>query len=174
MDRVWGFQSEERAKRLSRELREGKGDHLEQRRRTVVLSLVSMVSMGVVVLYQTGVIRRIPELELPAFDADKVDASAEAYQILGMPDGAMGMASYATTLMLAAAGGKDRARTAPWLPLALAAKATIDAAQAARLTWSQWADHRAFCSWCLLAAGATFAVVPTTLPEARAALRRLR
>jgi uncharacterized membrane protein len=133
-----------------------------------------MGSMAVVVLYQMGVIRSIPEPPIPGFDADKVDASAEAYQLLAMPDGALGMVSYATTLMLAAAGGKDRARTAPWLPLALSAKATVDAAQAAKLTWDQWADHRAFCSWCLLAAGATFSTLPATLPEARRALRALR
>jgi uncharacterized membrane protein len=167
-------ESEKNASRLSRELRTGRGEHLDQRRRVAALSLVSMGSMAVVVLYQMGVIRSIPEPPIPGFDADKVDASAEAYQLLAMPDGALGMVSYATTLMLAAAGGKDRARTAPWLPLALSAKATVDAAQAAKLTWDQWADHRAFCSWCLLAAGATFAVVPATLPEARQALRTLR
>jgi uncharacterized membrane protein len=168
------FETERAATRLSRELREGRGEHLAGRRRVVALSLVSMGSMAVVVLYQMGLIRSIPELSLPGLNANKVDASPEAYGILGMPDGALGMVSYATTLMLAAAGGKDRARTAPWLPLALTAKASVDAAQAAKLTWDQWADHRAFCSWCLLAAGATFAVVPAALPEAREAWRNLR
>jgi uncharacterized membrane protein len=168
------FESERDATRLSRELRHGRGDHLDQRRRITALSLVSMTSMAVVVLYQMGVIRRIPEPPFAGLDAEKVDASAEAYQILAVPDGALGLVSYAATLTLAAAGGKHRARTAPWLPLALTLKATVDAAQAARLTWDQWAVHRAFCSWCLLAAGATLAVVPATLPEAREALRALR
>jgi uncharacterized membrane protein len=173
-ERLSVFESERSAARLSRELRRGDGEHLELRRRVIGLSLVSMGSMALIVLYQTGVIRHIPEPPLPGFNADKVDGSAEAYQILGMPDGALGLVSYASTLMLAAAGGKNRARTAPWLPLALTAKATADAAQAAKLTVDQWTKHRAFCSWCLLAAGATFAVVPATLPETRSALRNLR
>jgi uncharacterized membrane protein len=168
------FETERAARRLSRELREGEGEHLDQRRRITALSLVSMTSMAVVVMYQMGVIRRIPEPPLPGLNAEKVDSSAEAYQILAVPDGALGLISYATTLTLAAAGGKNRARTAPWIPLALTLKASVDAAQAAKLTWDQWAVHRAFCSWCLLAAGATFAVVPATLPEARQALRTLR
>jgi hypothetical protein len=48
----------------------------------------------------------------------------------------------------------------------------IDAVQAAKLTWEQWAKHRAF-SWCLLAAGATFAAVLLMIPAARAALRSI-
>lgn len=82
--------------------------------------------------------------------------------------------SYATTLTLAAAGGADRWKTRPLVPLALAAKATVDAAQAARLTYDQWAKHRAFCSWCLSAAAATFITLPLTIPEARKAWRELR
>ena len=53
----------------------------------------------------------------------------------------------------------------------MAAKGGIDAVRAAKLTWKQPAEHRASCSWCLLAAGATFAAVPLVIPEARAALR---
>lgn len=130
--------------------------------------------MGVIALYQMGIIPHLPEPPIPGFDADKVDGSEEAYEKLKMPDAVLGMNSYATTLALAAMGGQDRARTMPWIPMVLAGKALVDAAQAARLSWDQWARHRAFCSYCLVAAGATFAVVPLVLPEARAALEELR
>ena len=103
-----------------------------------------------------------------------MDASPEAYRYLSTPDGVLGLASYAATAVLASMGGPDRARTTPWLPLLAAVKTGADAAQAAKLTRDQWTEHRAFCSWCLLAAAATFATVPLVLPEARDALRRLR
>ncbi len=74
---------------------------------------------------------------------------------------------------LAAMGGEDRATENLWIPLALAAKAAFDALQAGKLTVDQWTQHRAFCFWCLLAAGATFATVPLVIPEARAAFRHL-
>jgi uncharacterized membrane protein len=74
---------------------------------------------------------------------------------------------------LAAMGGKDRAKEQPWIPLALAAKASVDALQAAKLTYDQWAKHKAFCIWCLVAAGATFATVPLVMGEAAAALRQI-
>ena len=138
------------------------------------LSLAALGSMGVITLYQMGLIHHLPEPPLPGLDADRVDASGEAYARLDMPDAPLGLGSYAVTLGLAALGGPDRAETRPWVPLALAGKVALDALQAGKLTWDQWSRHRAFCSWCLLAAGATFAMVPLVLPEARAALGHLR
>jgi hypothetical protein len=80
--------------------------------------------------------------------------------------------SYGVTMLLAATGGPRRHVSHPWLPRALAVKAAFDAAQAAKLTVDQWTKHRAFCSWCLTAAGATFAVIPAVIPELRASLRK--
>ena len=145
--------------RLSRELRRGSG-----------LSLVSSAAMAMVGMYQIGILRHIPEPPLPLLDADKVDASAEAYARFSVPDAFLGLGSYAATALLAAMGGRRRP---PLLPLALASKAAFDAAQAGKLSWDQWARHRAFCSWCLLAAAATFAALPLTLPESRRALSAL-
>ena len=158
---------------LSRELRLGSGPFLAPRRRVVGLSLLAAGAMMQVALYQTGIIPHIPEPPLPGLDADKVDAAAEAYAILATPDAILGLGSYAVTAGLAAMGGADRTETRPWIPLALAAKVAVDAAVAGKLTLDQWTRHRAFCSWCLLAAGATFATVPLVVPEAWAALRRL-
>lgn len=159
-------------KQLSHELRQGTGAFLARRRKIVGLSLVSLTSMGIITLYQTGIIKHLPEP--PGFNADKVDAAAEAYQYFYAPDATLGMVSYATTLTLAAMGGQNRAKEQPLIPLVLAAKIIIDAVNAGKLTWDQWAKHKAFCSYCLLAAAATFATVPLALPEARAAYRTLK
>jgi hypothetical protein len=158
---------------LSEELRRSTEPALGRRRKVVALSFAAAGAMQVVALYQAGLLERMPEPDLPLLDADRVDASAEAYRYLWVGDGFLGLISYATTAALAAAGPADRARTMPWLPLGLAAKALVDAAQAARLSRDQWTKHRAFCSWCLLAAGVTFATLPLTWPEAREALGRL-
>lgn len=162
-----------RPEELSRQLREGSGAHLRNRRGVISLSLVAIGSLGVVSLYQVGLLGRVPEPPLPYLDADAVDAAPEAYEVLNMPDGVLGIASYALTAALAAAGGEDRAGERPWVPLALAAKVAFDAVQAGKLTLKQWTDHRAFCLWCLAAAGASFAAAPLAVPEARAALKAL-
>ena len=159
---------------LSRELRTEQGGYLKQRRGIVALALAASGCMGVIGLYQMGILRHLPEPPSRWFNADKVDASEEAYSHCEMGDAFIGLTSYAVTASLAAMGAKDRARQKPWIPLALAAKAAADAASAAKLTYDQWAKHRSFCMWCLLAAGATFATAALVLPEAKAAAKALQ
>ncbi len=164
----------DRATELSHYLRTGSDATLRRRRAVVALSAFSTTVMSFIALFQTGVIPHLPEPPLPHLDADRIDSSYDAYAILSTPDAALGAASYAATMILAAMDGRDRADDAPLLPLALAAKVSVDAAMAAKLSVDQWTKHRAFCFWCLAAATATFATVPLALPEARAAWRRLR
>src|SRR5947208_15579452 len=116
----------EKADRLSRELRTGTSPDLRRRRGVVGLSLLASASMGVIALYQTGLIRHLPEPPLPRMDADRVDSSAEAYEKFIVPDAILGLGSYAATMGLAAMGGKDRAREMPLIPLAQAAKVAFD------------------------------------------------
>ncbi len=121
-----------RPEELSEQLRKGTGKHLEKRRNIVKLSLLALGSMGMglVSLYQTGIIQHLPEPPLPFFDADKVDASEEAYAVLQTPDAVLALISYAATARFASMGGGDRATKQPWIPLMLAAKLAFDALQA--------------------------------------------
>jgi len=169
-----GRSSSPAAEALSDDLRRGAGAALDARRRIAALSLSAMGSMGVVAAYQFGLLKSLPEPPLPFLDSDRVDASGEAYQLLRTPDAALGLASYAATLALAGMGTRDRAREQPWLPLALAAKTVLDAASGIYLGLEQGTKHKRFCTWCLIAAGASIAMVPTALPEARSSWRHLR
>lgn len=157
---------------LSTEVRGGDGADLRHRRAVVRLSLVAATAMGFVSLYQLGVLRHLPDPPLPGFDADRVNGSDEAYP-LGIPDALLGLGSFTATAVLAAAGGPSRAGHTPWLPIGLAAKATADAAVAARLTCVQAFKLRAFSLWSLLATAATFGILPLVMPEARRALQHL-
>ena len=160
---------------LSRELRKGSGGHLAQRRGIAGLTLAACAAMGAIALYQMGIVPTLPDPPIPHIDSDKVDASPVAYQRLDAPDAAIGLVSYAVTLLLAAMGGADRARQQPWLPLALAGKVGFDTYYAARLTISQLTkQHKTFCVYCLSAAACTFATIPLAVPETLAALRALR
>ena len=140
------------AQRLARAWRRGRTSSLRRRRHTATTALASTTVMAGLSLYQLGVIRRLPELPLPGFDANRVDASAQAYQLLGSPDATLGVVSYSVTAALAALGGDEP-------PLALSAlvagKAAVDLGWAAKLTLDQATKHRAACSWCLLATSLT-------------------
>src|SRR5918996_6510200 len=100
---------------------------MRRRRQVVCLSLASATAMGVVAAYQIGLLKHVPEPPLPLLDADKVDASAEAYEKLSTGDAFLGFVSYGVTMLLAAIGGPRRHETHPSIPVAMAGKAPIDA-----------------------------------------------
>lgn len=162
------------AEQLSYELRFGSDEALQRRRMVARLTLLTLSSMGVMTLYQLGVIKHLPEPPLPGLDAEKVNGSAQAYSLLSTPDAVLGLGSYAATLGLAAMSGKNRADHRPWIPLALAAKAGVDLLQAAHLARKSWTDYRSFSLYSLVAVAATFATLPLVLPEAIIAFGKLR
>jgi hypothetical protein len=165
-------------KRSTLELMEGfSGDDdrfLAHRRVAMALTMLGMTSLAVISLYQVGVLKHLPEPPLPGLDAEKVNGSEEAYEILKTPDAVLGLGSYAATLGLEAFGGADRVRRNPWVPLALAAKCGADTFQAARLTRKSWIHFRAFSFYSLITVAATFLTLPVVLPEVLAAWRKIR
>ena len=158
---------------LSTQLRTAQTDDLRRRRAVVALSNVGALAGVVVSLYQTGVIRHLPDLPGKIWNADKVDASDYAYERFDTPDALMMTVSYGVTALLAGAGGEDRAERTPWLPLALAAKVLADAAFAVKLGQEEWAENGALCWYCQSATLASLASVPLVLPEAVKGLRRI-
>ena len=159
---------------LSRELRESRSPDLARRRWSIGLSIAGAAIGGVVALYQTGIIRRLPDI-LPGkvFDAEKVDASDYAYKRLQMPDAPLMMLTYSATAALAAAGGAQRATRQPALPIAFAAKAWYDFATCLKLGQEEWAENKALCSWCQVATLISAITAALSLPEAIRAGRSL-
>jgi uncharacterized membrane protein len=165
--------SADEARSVSRQLRLGKSPHLRRRRQILGLSLLASATMGYIALYQTGIINHLYEPPLHGLDGDKVDASEEAYEKRATPDAVLGLNSYATTATLAAMGPEDRAVRQPIIPLLLTGKLVLDAFQAAKLSWDQWAKHKTFCFWCLTATTASFLSLPLVFGETRDALKAL-
>ncbi len=155
------------------------GPELRRRRRVVGGTMLSTACMAVASLYQAGVVRRIPELPLGPFDANRVEASAQAYQLLRMPDAPLAVVSFGLTAALAAGagtgpGGPRFGRRADIVRVALGAKALVDAAYGAKLMADQATKHGKLCSWCLTTTvGAAIALGPA-LAEGRAGWRALR
>lgn len=141
------------------------------RKAVVGLSVFSCAVLGGIALYQTGILKHLPDPPIPNFDADAVNGSPDAYRLLETPDALLGMVSYAVTGCLAAMGPADRSRTARWMPLAMGAKAALDVTQAARLSLKQATKFHNYSAWSLMVAGATLAAFSLTLPETRKALR---
>ena len=140
------------------------------RRAIVASSLVGMGSMAIVSMFQTGIIRHLPDPPLESFHSDKVNSSSTAYGY-GMPDGPITLGMHAANLALAAAGPPGRARERPWLPLLAAGFAGAQAAVAAKYLFHQMPKvDRAWCGYCITDALAHFATFAFTLPETAKAL----
>ena len=149
------------------------GPSLRARRRLIAANAGSTVIMSLLSLYQTGTLRVLPEIDHPWFDAGRVDVSAQAHQLLFMPDAPLAAMNFAATSALAAAAGPDE-RSRPALRLALAAKVALDVAYSAKLLRDQPVKHKAACSYCVVSAVLTFSGLPTAIGEARRGWRGVR
>lgn len=158
--------------RLMTRVRHDRGREMAFRRAIVATSLVGMASMAFVTLFQTGVVRRLPDppTRRPHFDTAKVNTSEEAYSY-GMPDGPLTLAMHAANLSLAAAGPPERWRDRPWIPVAASGFSGAQAAVAAQyLFYRMPFVDRAWCPYCVVDALAHLASFGLSLPEAAKAL----
>lgn len=105
--------------------------------------LGASATMGVVALYQFGLLRHLPDPPGSVFASDRVDASGEAYAVGRTPDAALALISYGVTLMLIGMGDEDRAHPQPWILVVQVLKVAADVTSAAVLTVEQVSKHRA-------------------------------
>ena len=161
------------AKQLGVELREGTDDFLVHRRAGAVLALVSMASLAVVALYQMGALKHLPEPPPPRSRRGEGQRFGAGLPTLEHAGRGAGPGQLRGDPRSGGNGGANRAQTQPWIPLALAAKAGLDTLQAGRLTRKSWVNYRAFSLYSLVTATATFLTLPTVLPEAYIAWRKL-
>lgn len=155
---------------LRRELQDGQNKNLKLRRGIIGLSLLGIGAMAAVSLFQTGIVKHLPDPPLPDFDSDKVNSSDTAYA-LGVPDGTVSLASLAANIPLAAFGGADRTEKLPLVPLAAAAKASIEAVVAGWYFYQMPTKEKKWCGYCIIGAAANVGIAALSLMEARNALK---
>ncbi len=129
--------------------------------------------MTAVSLFQTGIVRHLPDPPLESFDSDKVNSSDTAYQ-LGVPDGTLSLASLAANIPIAAFGGVNRAEKTPLVPLAAAAKATVEAIVAGWYFYQMPTKEKKWCGYCITGAIANFGIAALALIEAKKAWKNFR
>ncbi len=162
-----------RPSELSRELRLHRSPDLNRRRWLIGLSLAGVAIGQIVGLYQTGILRRLPDPPVRPFDSNRVNASDYAYKRLQVPDAFLMIGTYAATAALAAAGSEDRAREAPWLPVAAATKIAYDVATNLRLAREEWQGNKALCAYCQTATLISVASAALAMPEALRGVRHM-
>lgn len=158
---------------LSHELREEQTPDLNRRRWIVGLSMAGAAIGQLVTLYQTGIVKRLPDPPLPYIDSNRVNASNYAYKRAQTPDAVLMVITYGLTAWAAAAGGKDRAETNPALPIAMGLKTIADTATNLTLAKEEWQENKAFCAYCQTASVLSMASVALAVPEMVRAFRNV-
>ncbi len=147
---------------------------MSRRRAIIGLSMLGGSMGQLVTLYQTGIVSHLPDPPgQEIFDADRVDASNYAYNKFNSPDGPIMVANYAITAWLAAAGGLDRARRNPLLPIAMGVKLVLDGVTNVELAREEWSENKAFCEYCQVATVCSIASIVLAVPEVMTAFRTL-
>lgn len=104
-----------------------------------------MASLVPVVLFQFKAIRSLPDHPPGSlFDSERITNSKAAFP-LGIPDGALGLVSYGTTLALLVADTPSR----PILHKVVQAKLFLDGGMAVTNTVRQLISFKKVCSWCM-------------------------
>ena len=106
-----------------------------------------MLVLGYIALRQIGVVKHLPDPPGRMWNSDEIVMSKAAHPF-GVPDGLLGLASYAVTVGLIATGSE-------LVPLKLVADAGVAGFNVVR----QVVEFRKVCSWCMLVAGCTGAMV---------------
>lgn len=151
-------------------LRTGHNEDLDARRKVILLSALGLLDFSIISLYQTGVIKHLPDIPHPLFDSDKVNASKDAY-MFGAPDGPISAVAYAATMVLASAGGSKKTGRAPAMDVALGATVAGNAVGAVFYMYKMIFVQKKICLYCVAGAAINIAsaviVAPTVIKSAK-------
>ena len=157
---------------LSRSLRTGNTPSLRRKRKVVWLSALGLLDFSIISLYQTGVIKHLPDLSGSRFDSDSVNASDEAYQ-LGAPDAPISAVVFALNMVLATAGGTSRTGRPPAIDLLMGASLAANAGGAANYLVNMAVKQKKVCLYCVTGAAISFASLAIAWPDVRDSFRKI-
>jgi len=153
-------------------LRNDYSDDLDRRRKIICLSAIGLVDFSIISLYQTGVIKKLPDLPFPIFDSNKVNASESAYQF-GVPDGPISATVYGLTMALAAAGGSENASRKPIFDVLLGGAIAGNAAGGVYYLYDMIFKQKKICLYCVTGAAINIASAIIIFPTVLKSLKKL-
>lgn len=123
---------------------------LSRRRKIVGLSLLGAFNAGLMTLHQTGILKRLPDLPGPIFDANYVTLTPKAFEYK-IPDGPLALTAYAVLTVLATFGG-DRSVSRPAvLDKTLFGLAALNALAAYQYQFNMIFKQKRICIYCVSA-----------------------
>ena len=160
------------SEQIKKTLRDGNNDDLERRRKIIFLSAIGMIDFSIISLYQTGVIKTLPDIPLSIFDSNKVNASKAAYQ-MGVPDGPVSLLTYSAVTVLASAKGTKASGRKPVLDVALGAAVVANAIGAVSYLNNMIFKQKKICLYCVTGAAINIASAIIVAPVVVKGLKKM-
>ena len=158
---------------ISQALRKADTPTLRRKRKIVALSALGLLDFSLISLYQSGVIRHMPDLPGSLFDSDYVNGSDEAYQ-MGAPDAPISAMVYGLNMVLATAGGNEKTGRHPVFDLLLGASLVANAGGGALYLFNMVTKQKKACLYCVAGAAINFATLAIAWPDIKNGFRSLR
>lgn len=157
---------------IRQELLVGTDKDLESRRKIVALSAIGLADFALISLYQSGVVKKLPEFPGKIFNSNKVNAATDAYQ-MGAPDGTISALVYSATMVLATWGGSEASGRKPVHDVLLAGAVGSNAIGAAYYLFNMTFKQKKVCPYCVAGAAINFASAAYMFPLAIKAFKKL-
>lgn len=154
---------------IGRQIRMSPTRAMRQRRRVATLAALGAADFLLGAMYQTGILRSLPDVPLPHVSARAVMGSRAGYPF-GVPDTPLALAFEGGLMALAVARGPRRH---PAWDVALGALAIAGGLGAVAYA-AQMIRLRTLCLYCTFATATSLATVPAAWPLLRAGWRALR
>lgn len=136
---------------------------MERKRKLMVLSALGLIDFSIISLYQTGIIKKLPDIPYPIFDSNKVNISKDAYA-MGVPDGPISATLYGAIMVLASAGGNELTGRKPVYDLLMGGVIAGNTAGAVYYLYNMIFKQKKICLYCVTGALINFASAAIVAP----------
>lgn len=147
-------------------------ENLKMRRRIMALTALGIVDFTIISLYQSGVIRNLPDFPGKIFASNEVNAAKDAY-MLTIPDGPVSLTAYAAIMALAAWGGTEQTGRKPFHELATGTLIAANAVGAVYYLSNMIFKQKKICPYCITGAAVNIASAVLIAPSFIKSLKRL-
>jgi uncharacterized membrane protein len=137
---------------------------LNRRRKIVLISLFGVGNAVIITLYQTGIIKKLPDLPLKSFDSEKLTSSEKAFEF-GMPDAPGAALLYSLIMVLATYGGARKFKRAFLFDKLLLGATVVNAAFAVQYFYNMIAKQKKLCVYCIAVTLANLSMLPFSWTE---------
>lgn len=137
----------------------GNSSSLSRRRAIIAISLLGIANASLMTLYQTGILKKLPDLPIKYFDANRVTSSKKAFEF-GMPDAPGANLLYSLIMTLAVYGGNRSLKRHYFIDQLMLGVVVVNASFAVQYFYNMLTKQKRVCLYCVAATLTNLSMLP--------------